>query len=203
MHPSDGFCSLPVSSFSTSCLKSSFGISRALCNEVAQSKCCPSRRAIFASSSPFVQPTSFDAAAVRGDARSDLATAGTDGIDRRGPAQAAESVHKGLGKEERCCKSGGIACNFGGSGVNLRPLGTLRMTICFAMSRAGEMRILLSPRLKSKRRFRFNVRVEGFSPLGRAALATRTLHAQPVLSCHRGDAFAGARCLHFGGEGRS
>jgi hypothetical protein len=29
----------------------------------------------------------------------------TNGIDRREPAQAAE-VYKGLGKEERCCKSG-------------------------------------------------------------------------------------------------
>src|ERR1039458_2698265 len=34
-----------------------------------------------------------DAAALRGDAGSDRATAGTDGIDRRGPAQAAESVY--------------------------------------------------------------------------------------------------------------
>jgi hypothetical protein len=30
------------------------------------------------------------------------------------------------------CKSGGIAGNFGGSGVDLRPLGTLRMKICSA-----------------------------------------------------------------------
>jgi hypothetical protein len=35
------------------------------------------------------------------------------------PAQAAESVYKGLGKEERCCKSGGMSGNFGGAGSDL------------------------------------------------------------------------------------
>src|ERR1019366_10396923 len=39
---SDGSSSFPVSSFSTSRLKSSFGSFRALCNQVAQSKCWPS-----------------------------------------------------------------------------------------------------------------------------------------------------------------
>jgi PD-(D/E)XK nuclease superfamily len=39
---SDGSVSFPVSSFSTSRLKSSFGSFRALCNQVAQSKCWPS-----------------------------------------------------------------------------------------------------------------------------------------------------------------
>src|SRR5580698_9466167 len=56
---SQGSVSFPVSSFSTSCLNCSFGISRALCNQVAQSKCCRSRRATLANSSPFVQPTAF------------------------------------------------------------------------------------------------------------------------------------------------
>src|SRR5215471_7529781 len=56
---SDGSSSFPVSSFSTSCLNCSFGISRALCNQGAQSNRCPSRRACFDNSSPFVHPTSF------------------------------------------------------------------------------------------------------------------------------------------------
>src|ERR1035438_4877079 len=64
-----------------------------------------------------------DAAAVRGDAGSDCSAPGTDGIDRRGPAQAAESVYKGLGKEERRCKSRGISGNFGGAGSDLGALG--------------------------------------------------------------------------------
>jgi hypothetical protein len=50
-------------------------------------------------------------AAVRGDAGPDRAVADTYGIDRRWPAQAAESVYKGLGKE-KCCKSGGISGQF-------------------------------------------------------------------------------------------
>jgi hypothetical protein len=54
-----GSVSRPVNSFSTSRLNCSFGISRALCNQVAQSKCLPSARATVASSNPFVQPTSF------------------------------------------------------------------------------------------------------------------------------------------------
>jgi hypothetical protein len=58
----------------------------------------------------------------------DRAVADTHGIDRRWPAQAAESVYKGLGKE-KCCKRGGISGNFGGAGADLRPLGTLRMRI--------------------------------------------------------------------------
>ena len=62
-----------------------------------------------------------DAAAVRGDAGPDRAVTDTHGIDRRWPAQAAESVYKGLGKE-KCCKSGGISGNFGGAGAELRPL---------------------------------------------------------------------------------
>jgi len=33
-------------------------------------------------------------------------TSGTDGIDRRWPAHSAESVYKGLVKEDECCKSG-------------------------------------------------------------------------------------------------
>jgi len=69
-----------------------------------------------------------DAAAVRGAAGPDRAVADTHGIDLRWPAQAAESVYKGLGKE-KCCKSGGISGNFGGAGADLRPLGTLRMKI--------------------------------------------------------------------------
>src|ERR1700674_5232055 len=56
---SDGSVSFPVSSFSTSCLNCSLGIARALCNQVAQSKCCPSLLASFANSSPVVQPTSL------------------------------------------------------------------------------------------------------------------------------------------------
>jgi len=43
-------------------------------------------------------------AAVRSDAGTDRAVADTHGIDRRWPAQAAQSVYKGLGKE-KCCKS--------------------------------------------------------------------------------------------------
>jgi hypothetical protein len=69
-----------------------------------------------------------DAAAVRCDAGPDRAAADTHGIDRRWPAQAAESVHKGHGKE-RCCKSGEISGNFGGAGAALRPLGALQMKI--------------------------------------------------------------------------
>src|SRR5216683_1827922 len=57
---SDGSVSFPVSSFSTSRRNSSFGSSRALCNQVAQSNSWPSfRLATFASSSPLVQPTCF------------------------------------------------------------------------------------------------------------------------------------------------
>src|SRR5437667_1626357 len=55
---SQGSVSFPVSSFSTSRRNSSFDSTRALCNQVAQSKPCPSLLlASFASSSPFVQPT--------------------------------------------------------------------------------------------------------------------------------------------------
>src|SRR5580700_9811324 len=42
---SQGSVSRPVSSFSTSRLNCSFGISRALCNQVAQSNSCLSQRA--------------------------------------------------------------------------------------------------------------------------------------------------------------
>src|SRR4029077_13490226 len=56
---SQGSVSRPVSSFSTSRLNCSFGSERALCNQVAQSKSCLSLRASFASSNPFVHPTSF------------------------------------------------------------------------------------------------------------------------------------------------
>ena len=49
---SQGSVSFPVSSFSTSCLNCSFGISRALCNQVAQSKRCRSRLATLADSGP-------------------------------------------------------------------------------------------------------------------------------------------------------
>jgi hypothetical protein len=53
------------------------------------------------------------------------------------PAQAAESVYKGLGKE-KCCKSGGISGNFGGTGADLRPLGALRMkTVSQCREQAG------------------------------------------------------------------
>jgi hypothetical protein len=78
-----------------------------------------------------------DAAAVRGDAGPDRAVTDTHGIDRRWPAQAAESVYKGLGKE-KCCKSGGISGNFGGTGADLRPLGALRMkTVSQCREQAG------------------------------------------------------------------
>ena len=50
------FCSRPVNSF---CLNWLLGISLALCNQVAQSKCCRSRLATLANSSPLVHPTSF------------------------------------------------------------------------------------------------------------------------------------------------
>jgi hypothetical protein len=53
----------PSVSLSTSRLKSSFGSSRALCNQVAQAKCCRSRRANLANlfpwpSPPFLAPSS-------------------------------------------------------------------------------------------------------------------------------------------------
>src|SRR5438046_730460 len=58
--PQHTFSYLPVISFSTSCRNSSFGIARALCNQVAQSKLCPFRlRASFASSRPLLHPTCF------------------------------------------------------------------------------------------------------------------------------------------------
>jgi hypothetical protein len=44
---SQGSVSFPVSSLSTSCLNSSFGITRALCNQVAQLKSCLSLLASF------------------------------------------------------------------------------------------------------------------------------------------------------------
>jgi hypothetical protein len=72
---------------------------------------------------PYLTP-----AAVRGHAGPDRAVADTHGIGRRWPAQATESVYKGLGKE-KCCKSGGISGNFGGAGADLRLLGALLMKI--------------------------------------------------------------------------
>jgi len=53
---SQGSVSFPVSSFSTSCLNCSFGISRALCNQVAQSKRCRSHLATLADSSSISPP---------------------------------------------------------------------------------------------------------------------------------------------------
>src|SRR5881397_3287032 len=54
---SQGSVSFPVSSFSTSRRNCSFGSTRALCNQVAQSNSCPSLLlASFANSSPVVQP---------------------------------------------------------------------------------------------------------------------------------------------------
>ena len=90
--------------------------------------------------------------AIAGGRTSDAAVRGDAGriallpipLDRSaGPAQAAESVYKRLGKEEKCCKSGGISGNFGGAGTDLRSLGTLRMKICFTMPRASEMRVTI------------------------------------------------------------
>jgi hypothetical protein len=74
-----------------------------------------------------------DAAAVRGDAGPDRAVTDTHGIDRRWPAQAAESVYKGLGKE-KCCKSGGISGNFGGATSDLGALGGGPYENCFTLS---------------------------------------------------------------------
>src|SRR5437899_3641141 len=56
---SQGSVSFPVSSFSTSRRNCSFGSTRALCTQGAQSKPCPWARTNFASSRPFVQPTCF------------------------------------------------------------------------------------------------------------------------------------------------
>jgi len=78
-----------------------------------------------------------DAVAVRGDAGSGLATAGTGGIEKMvGPVSSGIQSPDRLGRA-RCCKSGGIAGNFGG---DRRPLSAVRMKICFAMSRASEMK---------------------------------------------------------------
>ena len=53
--------------------------------------------------------------------------------DHRRPPKQRNLSTKGSATKKKCCKNGGIAGNFGGSDVDLRPLGTLRMKICFAM----------------------------------------------------------------------
>jgi hypothetical protein len=92
-------------------------------------------------------------AAVQSDAGSDRAVADTHGIDRRWPAQAAESVYKGLGKGEECCKSGGISGNFDGARTDRTPIVCTPDETLFTVLRKGEMEVQSVPFLKSKRRF--------------------------------------------------
>jgi len=55
--------------------------------------------------------------------------------------QAAESVCQGLGKEERCCKSGGISGNFGDAGSDLGAVRGGPYENCFTLSANSRMGI--------------------------------------------------------------
>ena len=66
---------------------------------------------------------------------------GSPGLVRAVPRSSSGICYQGLGKEERCCKSGGISGNFGDAGSDLGAVRGGQYENCFTLSANSRMGI--------------------------------------------------------------